>query len=198
MLKLAGEFVEGQLADHMAELDAHTYNQYGKLVVGQYMLPYGQAFTTSGFAVTADRLYAIPFVAARAMTVDRIAIKVTTLAAGKKARLGIYNSGSDGEPSSLVLDAGEVDVSSVGVKAITISQSLTKGLYWLACVSDGTPSVQRYYAYATPYGIHSSWTGLASIVYVAHTYGALPDQFGTPSVSTSEAVYTALRLASLD
>ena len=198
MLKLAGEFVEGQLADHMAELDAHTYNQYGKLVVGQYMLPYCQAFTTAGFAVTADRLYAIPFVAARAMTVDRIAMSVTVLAAGKEARLGIYNSGPDGKPSSLVLDAGEVSVAGTGTKAITINQALTKGLYWLAFVSDGTPSVIRYFLFATPYGIHSTWTGPAAIVYVAHAYGVLPDPFGTALVSTSQSVYMALRLASLD
>ena len=199
MLKLAGEFVEGQLADHMAELDAHTYNRLEKLVPGYYMLAYGMGSTASTFVMVVDRLYAVPFVAARAMTVDRIAMAVTVEGAGgTKARLGIYASGSDGQPAALVLDAGEVAVDGAGVKAITINQSLTKGLYWLACVSDGTPTVRSHYAIPTPYGIHAGWTGVISTVYVAHTYGVLPDPFGVATADTANAVYIALRLASLD
>ena len=182
----------------MAELDAHTYNKYEKLVPGYYKAAWGQANTTKTFVMAADRLYAVPFVAARAMTVDRITMAVTVGAAGKKARLGIYNSGADGKPLSLLLDAGELAVDGSGVKAITINQSLTKGLYWLACVSDGTPTVRGHYAFATPYGIHVDWSGLISGVFVAHTYGTLPDPFGTPIPTTAEVVYAALRLASLD
>lgn len=199
MLKLAGEFVEGQLADHMAELDAHTYNKLEKLVPGYYMLSYGMGNTTGTFIMTADKLYVMPFAPARAITVDRIAIAVTLAGAGgTKARLGIYNSDADGKPAALVLDAGEVGVDGVGIKAITINQSLTKGLYWLACVSDGTPTVRHHYAMATPYGIHSGWTSMNSTVYVAHAYGVLPDPFGVATPNTSNTPYVALRLASLD
>ncbi len=36
MLKLAGEFIEGQLADHQAALDAHTKNLGEVVRTGEY------------------------------------------------------------------------------------------------------------------------------------------------------------------
>ena len=36
MLKLAGEKLAGQLADHEADLSAHTYELGGKLRTGEY------------------------------------------------------------------------------------------------------------------------------------------------------------------
>jgi hypothetical protein len=52
--------------------------------------------------------------------------------------MGIYSSNSDNFPGSLVLDAGTIDCSSTGSKAITVSQTLTAGLYWLAGVGQGS------------------------------------------------------------
>ena len=50
------------------------------------------------------------------------------------ARLGIYNNDSTtGKPSTVVLDAGTVVITSPNTSyEITISQSLTTGWYWLA------------------------------------------------------------------
>jgi len=144
MLKLAGEFTEGQLADHMAELDAHTYSWMQKLKTGEYFLPvpYETVFT---FALTADRIVAVPFVVARSMTIDRLAIEVTAAAvADKVARLGIYNDGTNLYPGSLVKDYGTVTVDSTGIKVAAGDQALTKGIYWLVIVSDGAPTVRAY------------------------------------------------------
>lgn len=56
------------------------------------------------------------------------------------ARLGIYES-DDLYPGALVVDAGLVEVhAATGVEAV-IDQALTKGLYWVVFVSNGTPSV---------------------------------------------------------
>ena len=190
---------DADIAAHQATLDAHTFNKYEKLVEGRYMLAYSGLFSTSSFTIEANKLYAIPFAAARAMTVDRIAFKVATPgAAGTKARLGIYNSGTEGEPTSLLLDAGTVPVDTETVKSIAIEQALSKGIYWLAAVSDGTPKVIRHYAMSTPYGIISDWTQMVSHIYVAHAFGALPDPFGTPDEATAEGIYISLRLKSLD
>lgn len=70
---------------------------------------------------------------------DFIGIEVTTVAASGTARLGIYNSGDDSFPSSLLLDAGTVSTTTTtGWREIAISQVLQPGLYWLAVVSQGT------------------------------------------------------------
>lgn len=187
------------LNTHIADLDAHTYNKLEKLVPGQYFQStFSEQFSTADATLTADRLYCMPFVVARAMTFDRIAIKVDTLAAGAGARLGIYNSGADATPGTLLLDAGVVAVTSTGIKAITISQQLTKGLYWLACVSDGAPLVDRFYSEFSPYGLEETFSSTATAIYVAHTYGALPDPFGTPTKTTSPVPMVFLRLLSMD
>ena len=184
---------------HEADLDAHTYNKLEKLVPGQYFQStFSEQFSAADATLTADRLYCMPFVVARAMTFDRIAIKVNTLAAGAGARLGIYNSGVDAKPSTRLLDAGVVSVATTGIKAASINQQLAGGLYWLACVSDGAPLVNRFYSEFSPYGLYSDMSGTATAIYVAHTYGALPNPFGTPTITTSPIPLVLLRLASLD
>ena len=202
MLKLAGELLEGQLADHIACLDAHTKNSHEAFRTGEYVLPFLlSVYRITYEAMTADKLYAVPFLVARNMTVDRIAINIAVPgAAGKKARLGIYNDGTNLYPGSLLLDAGEVAADSGGTKAITINQSLMKGIYWLVVVSNGTPQPRMAdYSY-TPLGLNINLTAFQTGWSVAFTYDALPDPFtaGASMVTTSSRYIVGLRLASLD
>jgi hypothetical protein len=90
----------------------------------------------SNLTLTLNRLYAAPFRLNATTTFDRIGIDVVTAAAATGvARLAIYQSDATGGlPGTLVLDAGTVDIASTGGKAITISQQLTAGFYWLAIV----------------------------------------------------------------
>lgn len=201
MLKLAGECIEGQMADHIARLDAHTYNLLQKFRTGEYIETL-LGTTAAANALTANKLYAVPFVVARAMTFDRIAVQVTTLAAGSSIRLGIYNDGTNLYPGALLLDAGEVSAATTGVKAITINQALTKGLYWLALVSDGAPAI--YFSYWGWAGLGKVATNFSDEQYrywsVSFTYAALPDPFTTGGSRTSANAKPGIfmRLASLD
>lgn len=195
MLKLAGELIEGQLADHMVELDAHTRDFFETYRTGQYM-----PLTTGGLtavAMVANKIYATPFVVRRAITIDRIAIAVSALAAGASARLGIYNNGTNHHPGSLVLDAGEVSVATTGTKAITISRALAKGLYWMAFVSDGAPSCRVQAVGETLVGFNAA----ISVAYLgwsaSFTYAALPDPFPASAV-TQYTPGVFVRLLSLD
>lgn len=198
MLKLAGELIEGQLADHLADLDAHTRNVLEELRTGEYHAsPIVSHVTGSPSSITADQLYLMAYPILRATTWDRIAINVLTADAGKKARLGIYNNGTNLYPGSLILDAGEIDVGSTGDKAIVINQSLAKGMYWVALISDGTPN---FYAIAyhldvlgsvSPGRQRATWKK-------AQAYGALPDPFPAGAGSDNYYWRVAMRLASLD
>jgi hypothetical protein len=82
-----------------------------------------------------------PFVVSAALTADRIGVIVTTAGStGALLRLGIYLSDASGAPGKVYLDAGTVDATTTGLKAITISKVLPPGLYWLACVCQGAPT----------------------------------------------------------
>ena len=200
MLKLAGEPIEGQLAGHLADLDAHTRNIFEKVRTGQYLTPFWVGTVATGnAALVANQLYATALLIPRDMTLDRICFEVTTAGAGgTKARLGIYNDGTDLYPGALLVDAGEVAVDTTGLKTIIISQALTKGIYWLAVVTDGTP--KTYYETEVPnilgdstslYRTRAGWR-------VAHTYAALPDPFTAGGAVENYVWRLGFRVASLD
>ena len=73
-----------------------------------------------------------PFYLAATATAIRITIQVQTGTTGGVIRLGIYNNAAGGDyPGTLLLDAGTVTTATAGAKTITISQSLSAGLYWI-------------------------------------------------------------------
>ena len=187
------------LTTHTAVLDAHTKNIYEVLRTGEY---YTQSFGfNTTFDLVASTLYAIYFLAARNMTVDRIACEVSAQA-GQKIRMGIYQNGTNLAPGALLLDAGEITLSATGIQALTINQALTKGIYFMAIVSNGAPTIKSAISYrgSIPViGVRSSsfsntqmgWSG-------AHTYAALPDPFGTPTAFYNEHLMILPRILSLD
>jgi len=59
--------------------------------------------------------------------------------------LGIY-ADTQGKPSTLLLDAGTVSATVAGtVYAVTISQSLSAGIYWLAANSQLAATTNTFY-----------------------------------------------------
>lgn len=65
-----------------------------------------------------------------------IAIHNITTNASGTARLGLYDfDTSNAKPSTLVVDAGTVSLTTAGIKEATISVTLDRGLYYGACVA---------------------------------------------------------------
>lgn len=115
---------------------------------GDYLM--APAYTTDTSAANVGFMTAYP-IFLPTLTVDRIGVEVTAVGgAGTLSRLGIYNSSaSTNYPDTLLLDAGTVAASgSTGKKEITINQSITQGIYWLAHLSDtvvtSAASFRRY------------------------------------------------------
>jgi hypothetical protein len=72
-------------------------------------------------------------------------------------RLGIYNDNGD-QPGTLVLDAGTVSPTAASTNyEITIDQALSKGLYWLATVSQTNAATNSYFSMLTP--TFQTWIG---------------------------------------
>jgi len=166
-------------------------------LAGSYYGMNGTSAETPGV----DILVAQYFPVHQDATYDRIGVSVQAEAAGGKARLGIYHDiDEDGYPDALVLDAGEVDCSTVGDKVITLDRHLHAGLYFLALVvntadimfwMDKTPETP------SPLGLGA---GIGYPVYVyraAWTYGALPSAYPGGASPANDAWSLALRLASL-
>jgi len=201
MLKLAGELLEGQLAEHVAALDAHTRNPFEEIITGQYSNVLVN-LDTSVKTLVVDHLYATPYMAARLLTVDRIAVEIKTAAVDKSARLGIYRNGTNMYPGALVLDCGTINCGTTGVKEIVIDQKLSKGLYWLAIVSDGASQIEQALVVSKFLGvIGSNYSSYYVGWDVSQAYGALPDPFttgGSLVQNVTRVPYIVLRPGSLD
>ncbi|MBA7560977.1 hypothetical protein ES708_02611 [subsurface metagenome] len=140
------------IAAHAADLDAHNRNWMQTLITGVYIRPLPW-YATDTAAVGVNRLYATPFIVARALTIDRLAIEVTTAAgAGSIARLGIYANGIDLYPGALIQDYGTVLVDAIAVVAAAGVQALASGIYWLVVVADAAPTLVHLRAAWSPLG----------------------------------------------
>jgi hypothetical protein len=134
--------------------------------------------TVTTITRAADGIYYYPWWCPFDVTIDRIAVEVTTNQTGGLARLGLYAAGSDGAPSTLVVDAGEIDTSATGVKELTISQALTGGtLYWLVIANKTANVAYRAIASAGARSLgnlpNSTTNSVPTNVYESKTYAAL-------------------------
>jgi prefoldin subunit 5 len=151
--------------------------------------------STQTLALAANTLYVIPFAVGDTATFVRIGIDVTTADAGKIARLGIYGW-VDGAPGARVLDAGAVSAGSTGIKEITINQALGAGMYGLALVTDGAPTIRaNSVAPIATFATGTATPGIADYrMSRAFTYAALPDPWGTPSYGSGTVDIPAIYL----
>lgn len=127
-------------APDKVRLDALDYTRYRR--AGLYHAGIN-ALGPAAISTAAGALDMVPFYVPVTQTFDRIAINVTTAAAGN-ARLGLYADTGAVYPGIRLLDAGVVTTGTTGIRWVAISPSLTlaPGLYWTARLQDATPSIQ--------------------------------------------------------
>lgn len=98
--------------NHTHVLSAYVpirYNGGNRNIAGEVG---GTALTT--LALTANRLYLIPFAVSRAMTIANLAIEVTTASAGN-CNLGLYSGNYSNINLNLVVNGGVVSTGTAGV-----------------------------------------------------------------------------------
>jgi len=142
----------------------------------------------------ADLLTASYYPIFRKIRVDRIHIYIAGAGGvGAKARIGIYDD-KDFYPNSLIVDAGEVDASTMGTKSLTIDETLDVGKYWLAfTTNDSTIDLMRQPQILAPVKIPA--TAQNAVVRVVRTYGTLPDLFPAGGVWYAGVFMLRLRVA---
>lgn len=164
------------------DYDISSFRTKGSTLNQWYTSPTNGTALTTG-ALTANRLYAIPFIVTKVMTVDQMSINVTTLGSGSSVRVGIYADNGNNYPGALVVDGGSVSTATLGVKTYTagLPATLDAGLYWLAIVSNATaPTIRSFavaslnpilgYASSLPTNAQFGW-------FAAFTFGSLPSTF---------------------
>jgi hypothetical protein len=104
------------------------------MAVGQFYTPFSVSTTTPTLVLGVLRV--MPVVIGRACTIDALAVEVTTQAsAGGVLRLGVYSIDPVTGASSLLVDAGTVDATTIGVKQITgLAVAVTAGQLVGLCV----------------------------------------------------------------
>jgi hypothetical protein len=155
-------------------------------------VPY-DSYNATAMGLVANRVYASPFVVASSVTATRIAINCEVATVGSLLRLGIYSSaaGSD-TPSARLLDAGTVATNTTGWKAITISQALTAGTYWLVALqvtgsTGGNFSAGPFpgFSVMTPTSTTASPGLYTTCGFYMNSQSSLPATFTATGVNTS-------------
>lgn len=142
---------------------------------------------------TQDTVIYSPVLITDDQEISSIGIRVIAAAASAVFRLGIYSAGSDGSPSTLLLDAGTVDASTIGFKDIgSLSLTVTAGYYWSAVVLQGATGATTRTVGGAPF--YRSSSGHANVssrgqYNQAGVSGALPGTATTGIPSTGTGVY---------
>lgn len=146
-------------------------------------------------ALVANTLYATAAVFRKYTVWTKIAVNITVAAAaGKLVRLGIYAL-KNGIPTTLVFDAGTILADATGVREITLSHALPPGMYAMAVLSDGTPTVTAGSMAANFAGtIGASGFGVSDQLMISSaTFGALPSTFGAVTYTTGVCPVITMR-----
>lgn len=103
-------------------------------------------------AQVANRTVIAPFVPAYSMSIDQLGISVSTLLAASNCKVVIYASDSNGRPTTILRETGNIDCATTGTKLSTITAlALTAGAtYWIGVRSSGTQTLRTLAVGALP------------------------------------------------
>lgn len=137
--------------------------------------------------VPVNRMFALPFMPGRAVTLTGMAANVTLALVGGNLRMGVYNADEQGLPTTRVADYGTVGAGVLGVQSITsMSTPLRPVLYYLVIGRQGGLVNLGLTTMLTGDPIVSETTtpvigGNRNAYYIDGVSGALPASFGTPA-----------------
>jgi hypothetical protein len=103
-----------------------------------YFQNVGGALSNVGWGQN-NRLYCTPLDVEQGVVLDRLGISIGTVSSPTTAtvRFGIYADTGDGYPGARIIDAGTVDVGTLGAREVTLSQLISDSLIWLAALVQG-------------------------------------------------------------
>lgn len=191
-LKRVGTDIVGAAVSSIAGLES---NHIASGVISDIFLSFGQiAAFTAGNGLGINTLRAKPLVVGRDCTLSSLGLIVATGVATSVCRVGIYAAGSDGYPTTLLVESGEIDCSTNTRKLTTgLSQALSAGVaYWVAFLGGvAAPNLARTNT-AVGFGqvVCASGSIAATAVTeinVAQSYGTMPTIFPSGAATGASA-----------
>jgi hypothetical protein len=157
--------------------------------VTEYQVPYAvNATAATTLALTASRVYWIPFVVPRKVNITQLAINVNTAVSGTHY-VGIYASDYYWQPTGSPLVSASFDTGSTGVKTGSVNVILQIGVYWFAWAGNSAATVTAI-ALAGCASLGLGNLGTANTTYYYTSGITLPDPAPTSgyTVGTGSAV----------
>jgi hypothetical protein len=169
----------------------HTFHSFTPRPPGivEYQVPYAVGATAgTTLALTANRVYWIPFTVPRKVNITQLAINVTTASAGTHY-VGIYASNYYWHPTGAPLVSVSFDSGSAGVKTENVNLILQPGVYWFAWAA-GSAATVRAIALAACASLGLSNLGTSNTTFYFTSGSTLPNPAPTSgySVATGSAV----------
>lgn len=137
--KVAASYVGGG-----GEMYNATASKYGAGPTKSLFWP-GASFAgwNQAAPMTANALHYQPGYAAKSITLSAIKFEVFVAAtAGKVMRVGLYVADDDWQPTTLIVDSGDIAADSTGVKTYTTSAVVPAGRILAVVHSDGAPQLR--------------------------------------------------------
>jgi hypothetical protein len=94
--------------------------------------------STTGLAI--NSVMYIPFYIDNNISINRLAVFCGGVVAGGAGRFGIY-SNNNGLPLNLLIDGGDLIITSAGAKEAVVSLSLSPDWYWFSGISSTPPNL---------------------------------------------------------
>lgn len=160
---------------------------------GEYISAAFNALARGTIAGAANRMEFVPFIPAQTISINELAIEVTTGVAGSSMHVGIYaDNGNTPDGGALLVGTAAAlsGVSNAVVNQAVASTALNAGtLYWLAINYSSTTTLRSIAAGGIlALGTPASGTGVFTNRRVTRAFGALPATAPVGTALTSSAV----------
>lgn len=172
----------------------HGAATYGS---GAFVMPAVNATALTTIAAAANRFEAVPFIPTHDLTINELALEVTTGVAASQFYLAIYADNGAAAPGTLIVGTGLLDSAATGYKTGAISsRTLVAGeMVWLVFLSSSNPTF-RGVNFAGAYTFSVPAVGVTAMLTAQRgtsTFGSgLPAT--APAVTANNAVIPAIRL----
>ena len=91
-----------------------------------------------------------PFLPRADLTIDRLMVNCVTAQSGALARLLLYSADAQGCPDTLLLETADIDLSTTGIKSVTVDQALKRGTtVWFGIRHSAIPVMSAWPVTAT-------------------------------------------------
>jgi hypothetical protein len=136
----------------------------------------------------------VPYVPNNNITSTTLAFNCSNAIATSKAKLCIYSHNGVNQPNAKLYESAEIDLSTSGLKTITVSFNFVKGtIYWFGILSNIFNS-QISGMTTSQGGLHIGWIGASSVLSWTQTSITYPNAPATATLNSFGTTAVVIRI----